>query len=181
MPAPSQPRPCDPEVVRALREWCHAADVHHAMATLRLLRTTLSPLLLKQFAEHAALINVKLLQDILQQAGPMPADMQLTDVPAAVRPAVTAWLVDQQQSADALGLEPDAWLETLTRALETLELHGLVPIFAAWVEKEHGAGRLLGTEKGTFENRPQPGTSAQAGLRGLIAARMFSADDKKRG
>lgn len=192
-----------PAVVEVVKAWAAAGDLDRAPQVLADGRRALDPLLLPALLVEIAEVQGELLIAALDLPPPASArgaaqrgaeDAPLVEVlglqlrqDQAQR--LQAWLDDQRPTAEALGLDIEAWAKKLEAGLGAViaALRGASasasPERAAALdaaERLVAAQRATGAATTTFQGGVDPATSAQAGLRGLLAAREFKGDAKKK-
>ena len=169
----------DPQVISVVRSWAAAGQLDAAAAALadgrRALDATLRIQLQAEIAEISAegLIDLIAMVEGTDEGEPQEVlGLQLMPVQ---RERVSAWLFDQRATAEALGLEQEVWGKLLVAGMERYIAReaGDAPAGSTRAAGVELARKLVGAEGEPFENRPELGTSDQAGLRGILGARAF--------
>lgn len=185
-----RPEDIDARVKDVVRAWARAKDVEASAKVLAAGRAELPPELRPQLVSEIAEISAELMVDLLCRTDGLdpeaePVDVQGEPLDPKQAERLGAWAEDQQRTARALGLEPKAWLDHLGRGFERYgdkargESAGADETDAPLAADPRQAKRLLGVAKASFEARPDPSQSTQAGLSGLLAARAFGKGKKK--
>lgn len=171
----------DEQVKAAVRAWGRAPNVEAAARALTAGRRALPDHLRPQLVSEIAEISAELMVNLLCRTDGLDPSAAAVEVEGeALHPKqaerLGAWIEDQRLTAAALGLEAQTWLQQLERGFERYgarargeEPEGDAP---SGVDPAQ-AKRLLGAARASFEARPEPGKSKQAGLTGLLAARTF--------
>jgi hypothetical protein len=173
----------DDAVKDAVLAWANAANVQDAAARLAEARKTLAQDLFPALCDEIAEITTETLLGLLARKDRIGAHEKTTDVfGVALFPAqlerFSAWVNDQRTTADALGLPFPTWMGVLERGAARVLERAADEEANGPPEQDVGAAssvakKLIGAEKAAFENRPKTGTSAAAGIMGLIAAYKF--------
>jgi hypothetical protein len=190
MTAPIDPRALDAAVKQAVLDWSAAPTVEQGAKVLAKRCAELAPHLRESLFSEVAEVTSETLVEFLSNPEGRSAD-EPTITHEGVTLAQTqlfrlsVWAHDQAAIAQALGMTLAEWEvhldagfeRTMVRIKAQIEAQGQslpegIQNAAALLQTE----RFLGGAQKRFENRPAPGTSAQAGIAGLIALRNF---DKK--
>lgn len=169
----------DSAVVAVIRSWAGADDLDAAALALSKGRLGLDPkqrvALQNEIAEICAesLVEVIAKEEGLEE-GETQDVMGLPLLPKQCE-RLSAWVNDQQQTADALGLELEAWSKQLISGMEryVASENGMAEPGTKRSADMEKARQLLGEQTGKFENRPELGTSKQSGIQGILGARAF--------
>lgn len=183
-----RPQDVDERVKDAVRAWARAKDIEAAAKALTEGRLDLPAELRGQLVAEIAEISAELMVDLLCRTDGLDPEAEAVEVQGeALDPKqaerLGAWAEDQRLTAEALGLEADAWLQQLERGFDRYGARARgdagEETAAPGVDPAR-ARQLLGVARQGFQARPQPGQSQQAGLSGLLAARSFGRPPKKK-
>ncbi len=174
------PADVHPRVQDAVRAWGAAPDIDAAAKVLETHRRALPPELVAQLVDEVAEISAEMMVELLTQergvdATSEPVDLGGVELFPKQAARLGAWLEDQKRTAEALGLDGDAWIRQMERGFDRYLARARgdeAPPDVA--EATAQAQQLLGAERKAFEARPAPGESAKAGLAGMLAARDFA-------
>lgn len=174
-----------PAVKDAVRAWGKAKDGEAGARALADARQRLPAELVPQLVQELAEISAELLLAMLTREDGLttdakPVDVQGVELHPKQAERLGAWLEDQQRTAKALGLDGATWQRLLDAAMTKLgassdDASKPDATKPAAAQLSEDAKKLVGAVAASFENRPEPGKSAKAGLSGLLAARSFGA------
>lgn len=173
------PADVHPRVQDAVRAWGAAPDIEAAAKQLEEHRRALPPELVAQLVDEVAEISAEMMIDLLTEERGVDVSaetVELGGVELLPKQAarLSAWLEDQKRTAEALGLDGDAWIRQMERGFDRYVARERGDAATEVAEATDKAHQLLGGERGAFEPRPAPGESAKAGLAGMLAARDFA-------
>ena len=176
-----------PDVKAAVIAWAGAADLDAAAAILDESRKKLDPGLLPQLRTEVAEISAEsfvallaLERDVVP--GPKPVEILGVELHPKQAERLSAWLQDQRSTAEALGLEPEAWGRMIDAGMKRYLANergaaGPVPRDAS--KRVIEAQRLLGTASAKgFANPRTPVGRRGSGLLDILAARSSSRRNK---
>ncbi|MEQ9503304.1 MAG: hypothetical protein RIT81_40965 [Deltaproteobacteria bacterium] len=171
-------------VQEAVRAWGAAPDIEAAAKQLEEARRALPPDLVAQLVDEVAEISAEMMVELLTEergvdVSAEPVELGGVELLPKQAARLSAWLEDQQRTAEALGIDGDAWIRQMERGFDRFLARARgdegTPELAEATAKAH---QLLGAERETFQPRPEPGVSERAGLAGVLAARDFAKKKK---
>ncbi|MBI2377460.1 MAG: hypothetical protein HYV07_25895 [Deltaproteobacteria bacterium] len=170
-----------PEVEAVVRAWAKETDLSAGAKVLAERRAAMAPEHLAELRSEVSEISAEGLIELLAlERGVTPGEVQevfgISLLPKQVE-RLSAWLLDQQEVAEALGVGAEAWGRMLQAGLDRhLVRVGASrgsDVGAAVLKSEALAKSLLGDKPEAFQKRAEPGESPNAGLRGLASAMAF--------
>jgi len=178
----------DPEVVSLIRRWATAEDLSAAVGVLAAGCRGLDPQHRVQLQSEVAEISAEALVELIAlEEGLEEGEgevQELLGLPMLPRQLdrISAWLHDQTETGGALGFDKETWGKLLVGGMERYIAHaaGAAPADSRRAASLDVARKLVGAEDGAFENRPELGTSERAGLRGVLGARSFQKQGRKK-
>jgi len=181
----------DKAVIAVVRAWAQAKNLDDAAKALAHGRRDLDAVLHAQLQTEIAEITAHTLIEVMTlEEGVVEGEtVELNGIPLLPKQVerISAWKNDQVATAEALSVEIERWHTLVIAGMEVVcaeqasgEIKGSMHPAKAAADRVAQARALLGDSGETFENRPALGTSARAGLSGMLAARSFKGTKKKK-
>lgn len=175
----------DPAVQAVVRAWAKEEDLSAGARALAAGRATLSMELQAELRSEVAEISAESMIEVLAlDRGVAPGETtEVFGIPLLPKQIerLSAWILDQREVAEALGVGAEAWGRMLESGLDRhLVRTGAVkaPDAAAVLRSEALAKSLLGDRPEPFQKRSAPGESESAGVRGLANVMSFKKKPK---